>query len=236
MSIRVGIVAEIQIVAEGLRHLLSKDTTITVVMLTGSDLTGEAVRSAFPDILLVVATPDHALRLCRELRRPGSRPWIMLLASEEDTDWAVHALREGARGVLSRTANFRDLLKAIHALHKGDIWAPGSTIARAIEAATLRLGLTRERRGRTSFAEVLSHREQEVLQQTASGATNREVAGALRISEATVKAHMARIFQKLGVRDRTQLALLVHQSRTLPQSGTVPPVRHIPDAAPDPPA
>jgi DNA-binding NarL/FixJ family response regulator len=148
-------------------------------------------------------------------RSPGASarartPVIVLLVDDGD-DAALGALRQGARGVLARDASREELGRAIHAVHHGQIWAPRSVVARALDLlAALPVG----RKGPASQPEELSPRETDVARHVGAGLSNREIAGRLAISEATVKAHLSRAFRKLGVRNRAGLVLLQAERRS----------------------
>lgn len=210
-TIRVAVLGDSRLFAEGLRRILTSDPTVAVVgEVTPADA-GRFVRSTTAEILLGDGRLDASLALCRELRRDGARPWVILLSAEGDEEWVVRALESGARGVLAKSATVETLLKAIHAVHDGQIWASKSAIARIVAALAARSVATRT--AEDLLARRLSRREQEIVRHTAHGLSNQEVADRLGISESTVKAHLTRIFQKLGVRDRGQLLALYHQSR-----------------------
>ncbi len=176
----------------------------------------DAVRTTSPHILVGDGRSERTLALCRELRRDDARPWVILVAAEPDDDWAVRALESGARGILPKTATAEDLVKAVRVVHEGQIWARRSAVARVAAKLAALSGVTDS--AEALLTQQLSRREQEIARHAASGLSNREIADRLDITEATVKAHLTRVLQKLGVRDRTQLA--AHFNRTvLPSVG-----------------
>lgn len=120
-------------------------------------------------------------------RFPDARIIILsVFKGEEDVHRAVRA---GASGYLPKASEPTELLEAIRAIHRGDSYFPP-----AIDAA---LAL---RAGRAE----LSEREKQVLEAIVKGRSNKEIAGALGISENTVKVHTTRVFEKLGVADRME--------------------------------
>jgi RNA polymerase sigma factor (sigma-70 family) len=209
--IRVAILGKNRLFAEGLRRILASDPSLAVVAEVEPEKVSEVARRTTASILLADVTPDVGLPLCRELRREGARPWIILLSGDGDEDGVVRALESGARGVLPKNATAETLMKAIRAVHAGQIWASKTAIARIVEQLASRSLATH--RMEDALSQRLSRREQEIVRQTAQGLSNQEVADRLGISEATVKAHLTRIFQKLGVRDRGQLLAFYHRSR-----------------------
>jgi DNA-binding NarL/FixJ family response regulator len=133
-----------------------------------------------------------------------------MLGAETDDDWAVRALVSGARGVLEKDAGTEDLRKAIAVVDAGEIWARKEVVARIVEKMTGLAGPADEEKAQ--MVSRLSAREQEIVFDAANGLSNKEIAEHIAISQATVKAHLTKIFQKLKVRDRAQLAALYHRS------------------------
>jgi DNA-binding NarL/FixJ family response regulator len=138
----------------------------------------------------------------------------------------IEALRMGASGYLLKDMPARDLAQAVHAVHRGIYQLDPAVMTRVMTALA---GTTRE--ASPSSAPVatppsqerpvsassslkqagLSEREIEVLRLVATGATNREIAEQLVISEGTVKNHISNILNRLGLRDRTQAALYARE-------------------------
>jgi DNA-binding NarL/FixJ family response regulator len=194
--------AETTIGLEGLRKLLHPERGIDIVG-TATGASGlPAAGEEGADILLVQSGAEQGVSWCGQAAREGARPWVLLLGAGEDDEWAAAALAAGARGVLSRHASPADLVKAIQAVHEGQIWAASSVVAQLVGrlAALTANGGSRRSKG-------LSPREEGIVRLAAEGLSNKELASRLGISQATVKAHLTRVYQKLGVRDRVQLLL-----------------------------
>jgi len=164
----------------------------------------ELLRSRFPQILLVDAQIEGALDFCRELRLNGVRPWVILADADRDERWDVEALKTGVRGILPKSATVENLLKAIRVVHQGELWASKRVIALTVEELAARS--VNPPVGKLAFGERLSPREREIVQLIVRGLSNLEAANRLGITEATVKAHLTHIFQKLALRGRAQLA------------------------------
>ncbi len=206
-TIRIAILSDSALFRSGLRRLLGTDRSFSVVGEVTEPPVRHLVRSSSPHILLVDARVVGALTVCRELRQHGARPWTILAGAEGDEAWAARALETGARGILARNATVENLLKAVRVVHQGQVWASNRVITLTIEAFVLR---SVNGAGGTTPRGPLSPREQEIVHLIASGLSNLEAAGRLGITEATVKAHLTRIFQKLSVRNRGQLAARYH--------------------------
>jgi two-component system, NarL family, nitrate/nitrite response regulator NarL len=125
----------------------------------------------------------------------AKRVAIIVVTASERVDDAVMALRAGARGVVFKRFALETLMTAIDAVTQGEVWLP--PVVQAAVAAQLQ---------QPAIA-ALTRREREVIRQVALGLRNAEVAARLGISDVTVKTHLNNIFQKVGVRDRVELAL-----------------------------
>ncbi len=121
-------------------------------------------------------------------RLSGTGPRILVLTTFDGD--VLPALEAGAGGYLLKDAPKEELVRAVHATHRGE------TVLAPAVAGRLADHLRRPARGQ------LSKRELEVLSLVAGGATNKEAAAGLLISEASVKTHLLHIYAKLDVRDR----------------------------------
>jgi len=159
-----------------------------------------------PDIVLIDSRLENALRLCSEMRSAHGKS-VILVAAPDDDGWASRAISNGARGIVRRTAPHEEILKAIAVVGDGLIWAPRRVMAATIDLLAMR---PIPHRPYAALEMLLSAREREVLHQAVRGLGNKELAGFLDISEATVKVHMTRIFRKVGVQSRAELAAAYH--------------------------
>jgi DNA-binding NarL/FixJ family response regulator len=179
---------------QGLRSLLKSEPEVAIVGETdrADDLPGLLDRTPCDLLLLDLQMERNALADIDALVLRV--PVVVLTASEVPTD-AVAAIRKGAGAVVFKRFAVEHLMEAIRTVMRGEVWMPPSL--QTFMAAQLR-----------SPAEgVLSPREEDVVRCVALGLRNAEVARQLAISEETVKTHLNRIFKKLGVRDRMELAL-----------------------------
>jgi DNA-binding NarL/FixJ family response regulator len=207
--IRIGIAEDCGLSREGLRAVLATNPRF--------DVAGDA--DGPTDIFLIDSRIPGSVDLCRELNRAGGRPWTILFAADADDEWALRALEAGARGILTKKACVEELVKAIHLVHEGQIWARQPVVTRMAEEFAAFTGATE--RKRTLVTHQLSAREREVLGHAVQGLSNKEIAHRLARSEATIKAHLTHIFQKLGLRDRVQLAAHFHGA-ALPSTAREP--------------
>ncbi len=208
--IRVALVSDSALFRSGLRSILDAYPGLSLVGEASAVPVRELVRAGAPHILLVDAQVVGALTVCAGLRQNGTRPWVILAGADADDAWAVQALKCGARGILVKSATVETLIKAVRLVHQGQVWASHRVLTLMVEELAARsasaVPVDAALRSR------LSLREQDIAQLIASGLSNQEVARRLDITEATVKAHLTHIFQKLMLRGRGQLAALYHRS------------------------
>jgi len=116
-------------------------------------------------------------------------------------------IKAGIRGYLDSSISPELLGKAIHVVHRGEVWFDRKTSSRVLELFAVREAEKRQNRK----IELLTAREKEVLVCVSRGLKNREIANALFISEPTVKTHLYNIYDKLGVSDRLAAALMMRE-------------------------
>lgn len=129
-------------------------------------------------------------------------PRIVLVAIRMSNAQIAEALRLDVRGVLLKEEPVESLLACIRKVSAGDRWVEFESYQRAVRAV-----LTRQS-GPAVLGQPLSERQSEIARLVGRGMPNREVAEQLSLTESTVKAHLYQAFKKLGVRSRTELALL----------------------------
>lgn len=211
MTITVLLVDDEQLVRTGLRMILGTESDLDVV---GEAADGQQaidrVASLDPDVVLLdLRMPVlDGISAVRALGAAGARARILVLTTFDTDRNIIDALHAGAAGFLLKDAPADQLVAAIRAAAAGDaVLAPG--VARRV-ADELARGRPPEGIDRMDS---LTERERDVLARMAEGRSNAEIAGLLYISEGTVKTHVARILQKLGVRDRLQAVVLAYRAR-----------------------
>jgi DNA-binding NarL/FixJ family response regulator len=176
----------------GVKTLLEGDPDfqLTGVYRTHQEVV-TAARLQQPDIVVYNLTREADLGLIRELQSAASLSTIVLWAREVSTEVAHQAVELGVRGFLSTTASpehFRDCLRIAA---QGELWMES--------ALTMNL--------LTNRPVSLSKRQSELVALLVQGLKNKEIAAALGISEGTVKAYLTTLYEKVGARDRFELAL-----------------------------
>jgi DNA-binding NarL/FixJ family response regulator len=210
--IRVVVADDQPVVRAGLRMILDAQEDVE---LAGEASSGrEAVDAAAllkPDVVLMdIGMPgmDGIEATRRIVERDPERPRILILTTFDTDDLVYGALRAGASGFLLKTRPPEELVAGIRVVAAGDSMLAPEITRRLIEAA---VSAPHPGDGVPAPLESLTEREREVFGRIARGRSNREIAAELFVSEGTVKTHVARIFMKLGVRDRVQAVILAYE-------------------------
>lgn len=206
MPIRVLLADDHAVVREGTRQLLEREPDIAVV---GEASNGEeAVRLAQtlqPDVVVMdVRMPGvSGVEATRRIKQQQPGVEVLVLTAHDDDQYVFTLLEAGASGYLLKTAPVSELVKAIHEVHEGQSALDPAVARKVVQQLT---GGGRQKPQETY--ELLTEREQEVLELLAEGKTNKEIAEALIISDRTVQTHLSNIFSKMGVGSRTEAVLL----------------------------
>ena len=207
---RIVIADDHALAREGLRAMLERSGRFVVA---GEAASGEEALS-----LCVAHAPDLALldirygaggidglEAARQLADATPGVAVIILTMHESADYLRAAIAAGARGFITKDASRDALLGALDQVHSGGVAFPPELMRRAISQP--------DRTPAFVVLERLTPREREVLSGLSDGRTNKEIALRLGISPGTVKTHVERLIGKLGVRDRTQAAILAVEHR-----------------------
>jgi DNA-binding NarL/FixJ family response regulator len=197
--IRILVVDDHFMVRMGLSSSLNVETDIEVVAAAGDgDAAIEAYRTHHPSLVMMdlrlpdISGADCTAALIREF--PDAR--VLIVSTHSGEEEVYRAMQAGARGYVVKSIIREELLRAVREVHRG------GTYLDPIVAA--QLARRQQRRS-------LSTREIDVLRLVAKGFGNKEIAGALKIAEVTVKLHVSHVLEKLDVKDRTQAATVALQ-------------------------
>jgi DNA-binding NarL/FixJ family response regulator len=212
---------------EPLRVLVADDQELVragfrlILEASGVVVTGEAADGAEAVALAAAQRPDvvlmdirmpvmDGLAATRQLTEAGpDAPKVVILTTFDLDDYVYEALRSGASGFLLKDAPRADLIAAVRVAAAGDALLAPSVTRRLIEAFAARPAATAPSPSRLAS---LTPRERDILLLVARGRSNAEIAGALVVSEATVKTHVAHLLAKLGLRDRVQAVILAYET------------------------
>jgi len=212
MTISVLIADDQALVRAGFRMILETDSEIRVVAEAGDGTQAvEASRRTRPDVVLMdIRMPVmDGLQATRQLLAATAPPRVLMLTTFDLDEYVFDALIAGATGFLLKDVEPEYLLAAIHTIARGDSLLAPSVTRRLIEAYIRDHQPTRQP---PPGLDQLTARELEILVHVAHGLSNAEIAEQLVLSPLTVKTHVARVLDKLNLRDRVQAVVLAYEA------------------------
>jgi len=217
--IRVVIADDQALVRTGFRVILDAESDLDVVGEAGDGReTIERVHARRPDVVLMdIRMPNlDGIEATRRLTALPQPPRVLMLTTFDLDEYVYEALRAGASGFLLKDAGADELLHAVRVVAAGDALLSPSITRRLIADYAHRPPPSEQP---ATLAE-LTPRELEVLRLVARGLSNADIARELVLGDATVKTHVARIFQKLDLHDRAQAVVLAYESGLVTPGGT----------------
>ncbi|SNT49581.1 DNA-binding response regulator, NarL/FixJ family, contains REC and HTH domains [Asanoa hainanensis] len=213
-AVRVLVVDDQQLIRESIASLLEVQPGIVVLgtAADGRDAVEKTLALA-PDVVLMdVRMPTmDGVEAAAILHRRAPTCRVVMLTTFDDEEYVVEALRAGATGYLLKDLPAKDLADAVRLAHAGVVQFDRAAAARLASALSRPIRSAAPDPARHS----LTARELDVLRLLAGGATNREIAQRLYLSEGTVKNHISRVLTRLGLRDRTQAAIYARDNGLL---------------------
>lgn len=214
MKIRLVMVDDDPLVRTGLGLILGGSPDLEVVGEASDGLEAlDVVAESKPDIVLMdIRMPrlDGLAATQKLLARPDA-PKVIVLTTFDADDLVLKALQVGASGFLLKDTPPDRMVEAIRAVDAGETTLSPSVIQQVIAVATKGVSYGRAEQARAEL-DTLTERELEVAQAIGRGLSNAEISAELYMSVATVKSYVTRIFYKLGVENRVQVALKVHDA------------------------
>jgi DNA-binding NarL/FixJ family response regulator len=191
----------------GLRTMLEPEPDLEVIGEAATGREAVALSSQLqPDLVLMdIRMPDlDGLMATRAIKEELPRTSILVVTLSEDPDYLLEALRVGAAGFVLKDASRREVVAAVRQVLNGESPLDPKLAAQLIRRLA---GQTSPKEEPARHGDNLTQRELEVVRLVAEGKTNHDIAQALFVSVGTVKVHVERIIDKLGVSDRTQAAV-----------------------------
>ncbi len=176
----------------GLKQILATAGNLDLIesCSTSNELLN-ALSSHKPELLFLDLTPDFTLDFLTTVHKAAPQARIVLWVHFISTEMALQAMGLGVRGIVSKTLAPEALITSLQKIDAGELW-----FEKALTDSIL-----------TARRYTLTKRESQVVTLVAQGLKNKELGVALNISEGTVKVYLSRLFKKLGLKDRFELAL-----------------------------
>jgi len=216
-KIRVALVDDQALFRAGIRMLVSSQADLEFVGEAGNGVEGVAIAAQHrPDVILMdirmpVMDGIESTRAILAAAETAGRtpPRIIVLTTFDLDEAATRAIRGGASGFLLKDADPEFLLSAIRTVHAGTAVIAAAATRELFEHFDSVNGTVTQPEAFTH----LTSREKEIFTLAARGLSNAEIAANEFLSEATVKTHISRVLQKLGLRDRVQLVVYAYENR-----------------------
>ena len=221
-TIRVAIFEATQMACELMSRALETSSHDMQVVSTGvsSEFNGDPHLNDANVVVIGSALKEGHLSgfsLLRQITKANRDLNCVFLLDADERDLVIEAFRSGAVGVCERDQSYEQLCKCIICVGGGQVWANSRQLRYVLEALSSGLPpLVTDAKGQI----LLSKREHEIVSKVAEGMKNREIAELLDLSEHTVKNHLFRIFERLGISSRAELILYLHGQRGSSDSRT----------------
>ena len=210
--INVILIDDQQIIREGLKMLLSLDDDINIVAegTDGSEAL-ELIEKYNPDVLLMdirmpLMNGVEATKLVKE-KYPDTK--ILILTTFNDNDYIFDSLKNGANGYLLKDAGSDEIIDAIKNVYKGNLLIHANIASKLTQVLNNNNNNEVSKKEISIDLNILTPREKEVANLEAKGFNNKENCSTLFLSEGTVKNYVTRILDKLELKSRTELAILI---------------------------
>lgn len=217
--ISVLLVDDHTLIRAGLRQLLSLEKDIAVIGEACDGFSAmQQIRQLRPAVVLLDVTMPviDGITLTRQITQEFPDIAVIILSMHTEQQHMIQAVKNGAKGYLLKTCSMREVADTIRRVSTG-VTCIEAELTDVLANAYHRIPNTRLTEHR-DLIELLTEKEQEIIRNLADGMSNREIADKLAYSEKTVKNYLSIIFQKLNLRDRTQVAIFALRHGLLPEN------------------
>jgi two-component system, NarL family, nitrate/nitrite response regulator NarL len=212
-EIRILIIDDHAVLRIGIRAVIESHEKMRVVgEAFDRDSAIVAAAEQQPDIILLDLDlgNDNGFDLLPEVLQIAPDARLIVLTGLRDNDAHQRAVLLGAMGLVLKEKAIESLCKAIEKVYEGEVWLDRSMIANVLNSRA-KAGKGHEQDFYATQIATLTEREREVILLIGEGMRNKEIAGRLVISEATVRNHLTSIFSKIGVNDRFELVVFAYR-------------------------
>ena len=220
-NIKIMIADDQELIRESLKIVLSANPDMEVIdtVANGREVI-RSVRKEKPDVILMdIRMPEMNGVLCTQIIKENyPQIKIIILTTFDDDEYVYNALKFGASGYILKGISMTGLVSAIRTVYDGKAMINSDIATKVVrlfsQMAKSNYAINVDKRN----VEEISKTEWKVIQQVGYGKSNKEIASALKLSEGTVRNNLSSILNKLGLRDRTQLAIWAVQTGVTTQS------------------
>lgn len=202
MSIKVMVVDDQSVLAEGIKSVLEHDgeLTVTAIASDGADALEKLKKTPADVVLMDIRMPNmNGVVATKEIKNNYPDTKVVVLTTFDDSDYILSAINNGASGYLLKDIGSTELISAVKNAYAGDTILPAKIAKRITDAAMMAAG-NRELRIKRAFS--LSDRETDIAVMLYEGFTNRQIASALKLSDGTARNYISTLYEKLGADNR----------------------------------
>ena len=202
MSIRVMIVDDQPLLAEGIKSVLEHDDQLTVAAIAGdgAEALEKLAKEPADVVLMDVRMPNmNGVIATKEIKARYPDVKVVVLTTFDDSDYILNAINNGASGYLLKDIGSAKLIEAVKNAYAGDTILPAKSAKRITDAAIM-VSENRELQLKKAFS--LSDRETDIAIMLQEGFTNRQIAAAFKLTDGTARNYISALYVKLGVDNR----------------------------------